>query len=75
MDLKHEPQPINNNGSIYGLEAKDTISTFQSPSETDVEKVSWILSACQENDLGSLAALATSPGGLLEDQLRRSACK
>lgn len=74
MDLEIESQAVNANGSIDGLDATGTISTSQSPSAADAEKVNRILAASRENDLDFLAALATSPGGLLEDEIRRTAC-
>lgn len=87
MDLKpeaHPRQPITTNGSIDGddsldadaaIESEGAISDLQSPSPPDAEKVSRILVACRQNDLDSLAGLATSPGGLVEDEIRRTACK
>lgn len=37
-------------------------------------KVTDILQACKNGDREQLAALATSSGGLIEDQVRRIAC-
>lgn len=42
-------------------------------SESD-EKREAIQQACQQRDVGALVQLATSSGGLLDDELRRSAC-
>jgi hypothetical protein len=75
MDRESEHQPITANHNSEGLgnsvEAKDAVST--SPT-SDSGKASQILTAARRNDLHELAALATSPGGLLEDELRRIAC-
>lgn len=43
-------------------------------SETERNKVHQILEACRDYDYSSLAALATSEGGLVEDEVRRVAC-
>jgi len=51
--------------------------TLQSPPTFDTgktDKVDRILRACHESDLNSLIALATSDGGLLNDDIRRTAC-
>lgn len=74
MDLNRDidEQPITTNGSIDGL---DSISSPPSLSASDAKKVNEILQAAAENDVDSLAALATSPGGLVEDQVRKTACK
>ena len=38
-------------------------------------KVQQILRACRDHDYAKLQALAASPGGLVEDEVRRTACK
>lgn len=38
------------------------------------EKISRISAACRDRDLDALAGLATSEGGLVQDELRRRAC-
>ena len=38
------------------------------------EKVARILAACRDRDLHALATLAISKGGLVEDEVRRTAC-
>lgn len=43
-------------------------------SPQDKEKVTRVLAACQDRDRAALADLATSQGGLIEDELRRTAC-
>lgn len=43
-------------------------------SPQDKEKIEKILAACRDRDLEALAHLATSQGGLIEDELRRTAC-
>ncbi|KAF2402050.1 hypothetical protein EJ06DRAFT_491965 [Trichodelitschia bisporula] len=43
------------------------------PSPHEKDKAERILEACRNHDLDSLAALATSPGGLVDDALRRTA--
>lgn len=55
------------------LEASET-NTADIP-ERDSEKTATILEACRWKDLESLRKLATSDGGLLNDELRRKACK
>ncbi len=44
-------------------------------SETESAKVMRILEACKERDLEALVALCTSSGGLVEDEVRRAACR
>jgi len=46
----------------------------EAPSERNTAKVKQILDACAENDFDAVAALATSDGGLVEDNVRRIAC-
>ena len=43
-------------------------------SPTEREKVSKILKASRDRDLTALRDLATSQGGLVEDEVRRTAC-
>ncbi|PPJ55650.1 hypothetical protein CBER1_09543 [Cercospora berteroae] len=43
------------------------------PSSKDREKVTRILAACREHDLDALSELASSPGGFIEDEVRRTA--
>ena len=77
--MAHEDEcwPISSvytNGCVVGL----TTVVDEKESVTGVEvppKVKQILDACGENDFDSVAALATSVGGLLEDDVRRIACK
>lgn len=38
-------------------------------------KVTQVLQACSDNDREQLIALATTPGGFVEDHVRRIACK
>lgn len=45
----------------------------EKPSEHD-EKREAIRQACQQCDVNALIQYATSSGGLLDDELRRSAC-
>lgn len=44
-------------------------------SSKDQEKVTRILAACREHDLDALSELASSPGGFIEDEVRRTACR
>ena len=43
-------------------------------STTTASKVTQIVQACRNDDLDALIALATSSNGLVEDELRRTAC-
>lgn len=54
------------------IEASET--TRETP-EAQSTKTLAILEACQWNDVDELRKLATSDGGLLNDELRRKACK
>ena len=49
---------------------------FFHPSLTayDREKATEILQACRAHDLDTLISLATSKSGLVEDEVRRTAC-
>jgi len=44
-------------------------------SAVETNKVMQILQACRDHDLEALSALATSKHGLIEDEIRRTACK
>lgn len=39
------------------------------------KKIQQVLEACRDRDYAALQALAASPGGLVEDEVRRTACK
>ena len=43
-------------------------------SQTEKDKVHRILQACRDRDLNELRELGTSEGGLIEDEVRRTAC-
>lgn len=43
-------------------------------SQNERTKVQLILQACADRDLVALRELATSEGGLVEDEIRRTAC-
>lgn len=43
-------------------------------SAQDKVKITKVLAACRDRDLAALARLATSQGGLIEDEVRRTAC-
>lgn len=54
--------------------------TFRIPGQgsgqiEDEAKHASVTRACQEDDIDSLIRLATSEGGLLNDNLRRKACE
>jgi hypothetical protein len=42
--------------------------------EAERAKVRSILEACRDHDYAALQELAVSPGGLIEDEIRRTAC-
>jgi len=77
-----QPLPTYSNGDFPKLDAeidKQPLaeSALQSPPTVDTgkaDKADRILRACRENDLSSLITLATSDGGLLNDEIRRTAC-
>ena len=48
-------------------------SASASPLHSD--KAKRILAACRNNDLDALIELATSTGGLVDDEIRQTACK
>ena len=41
---------------------------------TETSKVTQVLQACKDNNREQLIALAATPGGLIEDHVRRLAC-
>lgn len=49
--------------------------TRQSLSPKTKAKVERVLTACRGRDLDALKELAASEGGLVEDEVRRTACK
>jgi hypothetical protein len=70
---------VTTNGYIDGFAAvvdeKESAAELEASPERNAAKVKRILDACGENDLDALAALATSLGGLVEDDVRRTACR
>lgn len=44
------------------------------PLSAEVDKVTQILQACKDSDVAALTSLATSKGGLVEDDARKVAC-
>lgn len=70
---------VNTNGSVGNLAAitdeKEPAARVEDLPERSSAKVKQILDACGENDFDTIAALATSDGGLVEDNVRRIACK
>jgi hypothetical protein len=76
-----QPPPTYANGDIpivdSEIDKQPAESTPRSPQTLDTskaDKVDRILLACHESDLDTLATLATSDGGLLNDEIRRTAC-
>lgn len=67
-----------NNGSITtekdGSTTRSSGWRAQPLSEEEAAKVMQILQACRDSDLHALAALASSAHGLVEDEIRRTAC-
>jgi hypothetical protein len=57
------------------VDEKESVAGVEAPPERRTAKVKQILDACGENDFNAVAALATSVGGLVEDDVRRTACK
>lgn len=53
---------------VHPDDEKDTLSAVLK------EKTARISAACRDRDLEALADLATSEGGLVQDELRRRAC-
>jgi hypothetical protein len=70
---------VNTNGSVVGLAAvvdeKEPTAAVEALPERNAAKVQQILDACGENDFDAVVALATSVGGLVEDDVRKIACK
>lgn len=52
-----------------------TVHDDGAPQIDRVDKKKRILDACQNLDITTLIQLATSSGGLLQDDIRRVACK
>lgn len=61
------------NSDIAGEKSSQTTQDY--PSSIDEQKKNDILEACNARDIDALVRLATSSGGLLEDDVRRVACK
>ena len=59
-----------------GDEKSTTTAASPSPllSAATASKVTQIVQACRNDDLDALIALAASSNGLVEDELRRTAC-
>lgn len=53
----------------------DASATKEKPDEAMAEKTVQIMSACHDKDLNALISLAASAHGLVNDSLRRTACK
>ena len=63
----------NSDADVY--EKLDTRLNVEKPYSEASGKVNRILAACNESkDLETLASLATSTGGLVDDEVRRKAC-
>lgn len=79
MELKE----ASSTASLEGVDSEITNETDKStPSlrsqeraSAKAEKAEAIRQACNSHDLEALASLATSEGGLMEDELRQVACK
>ena len=71
MDSKEDPNPFQPTEptSYEDIQGKDL------PSQKAQDKANRIISACtKERDLDQLIDLATSTGGLVNDQIRQVAC-
>ena len=65
---------VNTNGTV--VDEKERVAGIEAlPEKKSATKIKQILDACGENDIDAVAALATSVGGLVEDDVRRTACK
>jgi hypothetical protein len=65
------------NGDLAALSSRVAERQPQEPSsppQSD-DKAKRILTACRDNDLNALIELATSAGGLVDDEIRQTACK
>jgi hypothetical protein len=79
MELKD----ASSTASLEGMDSDNSNETDEStPSSRSqqiasakAEKAKAIRQACSSRDLEALALLATSEGGLMEDELRQVACK
>ena len=65
---------VNTNGAAV-VDEKERVAGIEALPEKSAAKVKQILDACGENDIDAVAGLATSVGGLVEDHVRRTACK
>ena len=61
------------NHSINGSEILDTSNVSENKANNSKRDI--ILKACIDNDLQTLISCADEEGGLIDDELRRSACK
>lgn len=73
--------PAADEGEISAASASHALSPLSGPSkaeslsDVDKAKASQILAACRDRDLEALRELAASENGLIEDDIRRTACK
>lgn len=71
-----DPDPQLPEPNEKSIETTVSPSWRQEPlSEPESAKVMRVLEACKERDLEALVALCTSSGGLVEDEVRRIACR
>lgn len=77
MEISLEAPSLDSSGeSNHPLMSPEFVSpNGQSLSEQDRQKIYRILEACTKHDIELLAELASSDGGLIDDETRRRACK
>ena len=76
MDRSQSSQETPHPAADGAGDEKSTAAASPSPpfSAAAASKVTQIVQACRNDDLDALIALAASSNGLVEDELRRTAC-
>jgi hypothetical protein len=69
----HDELPAGEGVALTEIEQQQS-EVFEQPTPYS-EKVQSILEACHDTNLDVLVELATSKGGLVNDELRQTACK
>lgn len=79
-EQQHQHQPArgvtgDDTSSSAELERASATAVHQQAPSDEKDKIARILSACRDRDLEALCELACSEKGLVDDEVRRTACK
>lgn len=79
--VSHNGKPSGNGDSVTAYAGSCTLPPLSASwrddplNPTERDKVQQILRACKDGDVVALQQLATSQNGLVEDEVRRTACR